>query len=56
VNQLTPSRIRFARGLAIVADAVQLGLFPLFGEGVLSVLKTRSTWRWPGSWVAPTAK
>lgn len=31
-------RIQAARGLAIAADVVQLGLMPLFGEGALSPL------------------
>jgi hypothetical protein len=31
---LTPKRIWLARGVALAADAVQLGLFPLFVGGV----------------------
>ncbi len=30
---LTPGRIRTARIIAVAADAIQLGLFPLFIEG-----------------------
>jgi len=33
---LTKRRILTARIIAVVADALQLGLFPLFGEGWLS--------------------
>lgn len=32
----TTRRIRIARLLAIAADVLQVGLFPLFGEGALS--------------------
>jgi len=34
--KLTPIRIWLARGLAVAADAIQLGLFPLFAEGAAS--------------------
>ena len=34
---LTPRRIRAARALGMVADLVQIGLFPIFVEGGLSV-------------------
>jgi hypothetical protein len=33
---LTRRRVIAARSIAVIADAVQLGLFPLFSEGVLS--------------------
>ncbi len=36
--ELTPARRRAARIIALAADAVQLGLFPLFGEGFASPL------------------
>jgi len=32
----TPGRVRAARILAIAADAIQIGGFPLFGEGFAS--------------------
>jgi len=35
---LTPKRVRAARVLAVVADAVQLGLLPLFASGWVSPL------------------
>lgn len=35
---LTPNRIRAARLIAIAADFLQIALFPLFGEGFVSVL------------------
>lgn len=35
---LDPRRVVIARVLAVVADAVQLGLFPLFFEGALSAV------------------
>jgi hypothetical protein len=34
----TPGRVRLARWLAISADAMQLGIFPLFAEGFASPL------------------
>ena len=34
---LTPGRIRAARIIAVAADAIQLGLFPLFMEGAPGV-------------------
>lgn len=34
---LTRRRVIAARSIAVIADAVQLGLFPLFSEGALSV-------------------
>jgi hypothetical protein len=33
---LTAGKIQAARAIAVSADLVQLGLFPIFGEGVLS--------------------
>ena len=33
---LTRRRVVAARAIAVIADAVQLGLFPLFSEGALS--------------------
>jgi hypothetical protein len=36
MTQLTRVRIRVALAVAILADAAQLGLIPLFGEGFLS--------------------
>jgi hypothetical protein len=38
MKTLTPNRIRVARTIAICADLLQLGLFPLFGEGFISPL------------------
>jgi len=35
-DDLTPGRVKAARGLAILADAIQIGLLPLFFEGFLS--------------------
>jgi hypothetical protein len=32
----TPGRVRAAYAVAILADALELGLFPVFAEGVLS--------------------
>jgi hypothetical protein len=34
---LTTRKIQAARAIAVGADLIQLGLFPLFGEGALSV-------------------
>lgn len=31
---LTPNRIWLARGIALAADALQIGLFPLFSGGI----------------------
>jgi hypothetical protein len=36
MRELTRGRIRAALALAVMADAVQLGLIPLFAEGFLS--------------------
>lgn len=36
MKQVTRVRIRAALALAVLADAVQLGLIPFFGEGFLS--------------------
>ena len=36
MNQLTSQQIWLARGIAMAADAVQLALFPVFGEGFAS--------------------
>jgi hypothetical protein len=36
MRELTRGRIRAALALAVMADAVQLGLIPLFAEGLLS--------------------
>jgi hypothetical protein len=36
VTTFTPGRVRAAFAVAILADAVELGLFPVFAEGVLS--------------------
>ena len=36
--QMTKGRIRLARFLAVSADAMQLGFFPVFAEGFASVL------------------
>jgi hypothetical protein len=36
MGELTPGRIRAARIIAFLADAVQLGAFPLFAAGVAS--------------------
>src|SRR6266581_2203501 len=38
VQTITRSRIRVARLIAIGADLLQIGLFPLFGEGFMSPL------------------
>jgi hypothetical protein len=38
MKTLTPNRIRVARLIAISADLLQLGLFPLFAEGFVSPL------------------
>ena len=35
---LSPGRIRIARVIAIAADALQIGLFPAFGPGALSIV------------------
>ncbi|HEY2586731.1 MAG TPA: hypothetical protein VGI81_13285 [Tepidisphaeraceae bacterium] len=35
-NVLTPGRVWLARGIAMAADLVQIGLFPYFAEGVIS--------------------
>jgi hypothetical protein len=35
---LTPGRIRAARGLAMLADLLQIVVFPAFAEGVMSPL------------------
>ena len=35
---LTPSRVWLARGIAVAADVLQIGLFPYFAEGALSPL------------------
>jgi hypothetical protein len=37
-RRLSAGRIRIARVIAISADALQLGLFPFFGVGGLSIL------------------
>ena len=34
---MTPKRKRVALAIAVLADAVQLGFFPVFGAGALSV-------------------
>jgi hypothetical protein len=36
VNTLSPTRIKAARVIAITADFVQIILFPLFAEGIVS--------------------
>jgi hypothetical protein len=36
MNQLTTQQIWLARGIAMAADAVQMALFPIFGEGFAS--------------------
>jgi len=36
--EVSPQRVLAARILAVVADAIQLGLMPLFAEGALSPL------------------
>jgi hypothetical protein len=36
MTKLTPGRVRIAFAVAILADALQLGLFHLFAEGALS--------------------
>ncbi len=36
-SDVTPRRIRAARALAMVADLLQIGLFPIFIEGGLSL-------------------
>jgi hypothetical protein len=36
MKTLTPGRITAAYAIAIAADALQIGLFPLFAEGILS--------------------
>lgn len=38
MKPLTRKRIWLARAIAIVADGVQIGLFPLFSEGFISPL------------------
>jgi hypothetical protein len=35
-DDLTPGRVKAARGIAVLADAIQIGLLPLFLEGFLS--------------------
>lgn len=35
---LTPGRVWLARGIAMAADLVQIGLFPAFWEGIVSPL------------------
>ena len=35
---ISATRIRIARVIAVAADALQLGLFPMFGVGALSIL------------------
>ncbi len=35
---ISPRRIRIARVIAVAADALQLGLFPFFGVGALSIV------------------
>jgi len=37
-RRISATRIRIARVIAIVADAIQLGLFPAFGVGALSIV------------------
>jgi hypothetical protein len=36
--QITKGRIRLARSIAVSADAMQLGFFPVFAAGFVSVL------------------
>lgn len=36
-SAVSPTRKRIALGIAALADAVQLGLFPVFAEGALSI-------------------
>jgi len=36
MGELTPGRIRTARIIAFLADAIQLGAFPLFAGGIAS--------------------
>jgi hypothetical protein len=36
-HAVTPRRKRLALGIAALADLIQLGLFPIFAEGALSV-------------------
>ncbi len=38
VTTISPTRIRIARYVAFSADLLQIGLFPLFGEGFFSPL------------------
>ena len=38
MTRLSPTRVRIARFIAVAADAVQLGLFPFFGVGALSIV------------------
>jgi hypothetical protein len=38
LKTISPTQIRIARYVAISADLLQIGLFPLFGEGFLSPL------------------
>jgi hypothetical protein len=37
-NRMTPKRVKAARAVAVIADAVQLGLLPLFVGGWVSPL------------------
>jgi hypothetical protein len=37
-RRISATRIRIARVIAVAADALQLGLFPMFGVGALSIL------------------
>src|SRR5437667_8036386 len=38
INHINRNRIRAARLIAIMADFLQIGLFPIFGEGFISPL------------------
>ena len=37
-RRISATRIRIARVIAVLADAIQLGLFPAFGVGALSIV------------------
>jgi len=37
-RRISATRVRIARVIAVAADALQLGLFPMFGVGALSIL------------------
>lgn len=36
-SDVTPGQVRLARTVAVAADLLQIGLFPMFGEGAFSV-------------------